>query len=772
MTKYPFGSNLLFPLALYYSDHLFGVSICRLFHCAAHGGPRFKRMHVNVMYPRQHHCLFQIDDLTAGYSIRFHLLVGAYTLYPSIVYQHRFFWTLPPFEWVDEFMRWDPDEFANITTLRVPCNKLWLPDIVLYNKLLKDINIFNMYVAHGIFSAAEYTDGLMPANAMVRYDGNIFWPIPTKLQSSCKVDVTYFPFDEQECYMKFGSWTYDGFQVDITNRTEQVDLSNYVNNGEWELVSIRIERNVVTYSCCPEPFPDVKFYIHIRRRTLYYMYNVIFPCIMMSALTLLVFCLPPDSGEKIALGITVLLAFSVFMLAVAENLPETSEFVPLISIYLTIVMGLTSMSVIMTVFVLNLHHRGPNKRAVPRWIKEILVNKMAPYLCLQEEATRDHRRFYDNEEQFIKNVSLKITLDNIQQALQNESKIESNEQCNETNSVDSERVTSKEQEGDCLNVPGVTIYHPVRAEHTTSSSCNHSSYSTSHQNSKSVTANSPVSQTQQYFQYNPQTSQFSSTTQNIYPNPHTESASLHPNHKQTSPNKHDNNRKGRHRTTSPLSKTNEEILHSLKRILEKHEKEDRDYEVIQEWRRVAQAVDRILFFIFLLATFASTLGLLVVAPAIDSLTSRSTSTSSVALSIYYMYNLIFPCILMSALNLPEFSLPPDYREKIALDETPWRKKPAIYIRFVPNISLFFTIVMGLTSSSVIMTVFVLNLHQRGPNKCAMPRWIKEILVNKMAPYLCLQEEATRDHGRYNENDELFIPNVSLKITQQYSTGAS
>jgi len=30
-------------------------------------------------------------------------------------------------------------------------------------------------------------------------------------------------------------------------------------------------------------------------------------------------------------GITVLLAFSVFMLAVAENLPETSEFVPLIS---------------------------------------------------------------------------------------------------------------------------------------------------------------------------------------------------------------------------------------------------------------------------------------------------------------------------------------------------------------------------------------------------------------------------------------------------------
>ena len=51
---------------------------------------------------------------------------------------------------------------------------------------------------------------------------------------------------------------------------------------------------------------------------------------MMSTLTVLVFCLPPDSGEKIALGVTVLLAFSVFMLAIAEKMPETSESIPLI----------------------------------------------------------------------------------------------------------------------------------------------------------------------------------------------------------------------------------------------------------------------------------------------------------------------------------------------------------------------------------------------------------------------------------------------------------
>ncbi len=101
-------------------------------------------------------------------------------------------------------------------------------------------------------------------------------------------------------------------------------------NGEWDLIEAHLRRNVVYYSCCFEPFPDVTITVVIRRKILYYMYNVILPCMMMSVLTLLVFCLPPDSGEKIALGVTVLLAFSVFMLAISEKLPETSESIPLL----------------------------------------------------------------------------------------------------------------------------------------------------------------------------------------------------------------------------------------------------------------------------------------------------------------------------------------------------------------------------------------------------------------------------------------------------------
>lgn len=41
-----------------------------------------------------------------------------------------------------------------------------------------------------------------------------------------------------------GSWAYDGLQVDITNRSSKVDLSNYVGNGEWIMVDARAIRYI------------------------------------------------------------------------------------------------------------------------------------------------------------------------------------------------------------------------------------------------------------------------------------------------------------------------------------------------------------------------------------------------------------------------------------------------------------------------------------------------------------------------------------------------
>jgi nicotinic acetylcholine receptor len=51
--------------------------------------------------------------------------------------------------------------------------------------------------------------------AIVTYEGNVSWKPPAIYKSSCEINVEYFPFDEQSCIMKFGSWTYNGIQVRI-----------------------------------------------------------------------------------------------------------------------------------------------------------------------------------------------------------------------------------------------------------------------------------------------------------------------------------------------------------------------------------------------------------------------------------------------------------------------------------------------------------------------------------------------------------------------------
>lgn len=69
------------------------------------------------------------------------------------------------------------------------------------------------------FSADGKFEVSFKANVLVYENGLVMW-IPCAIyKSSCGIDVKYFPFDEQSCDMTFGSWTYDGDEVDLTPYT-------------------------------------------------------------------------------------------------------------------------------------------------------------------------------------------------------------------------------------------------------------------------------------------------------------------------------------------------------------------------------------------------------------------------------------------------------------------------------------------------------------------------------------------------------------------------
>uniref|UniRef100_A0A3B4ZNL3 Neuronal acetylcholine receptor subunit alpha-2-like n=1 Tax=Stegastes partitus TaxID=144197 RepID=A0A3B4ZNL3_9TELE len=254
-------------------------------------------------------------------------------------------------EWTDYKLQWSPSDYDNVTSIRVPSELIWVPDIVLYNN------------ADGEFAVTHMT------KAQLFHTGRVRWVPPAIYKSSCSIDVTFFPFDQQSCKMKFGSWTYDRAKIDLEPFENTVDLKDYWESGEWAIVNAVGTYNTKKYDCCHEIYPDITYYFVIRRLPLFYTINLIIPCLLISCLTVLVFYLPSDCGEKITLCISVLLSLTVFLLLITEIIPSTSLVIPLIGEYLLFTMIFVTLSIIITVFVLNVHHRSPQTHSMPRWVR-------------------------------------------------------------------------------------------------------------------------------------------------------------------------------------------------------------------------------------------------------------------------------------------------------------------------------------------------------------------------------------------------------------------
>lgn len=140
---------------------------------------------------------------------------------------------------------------------------------------------------------------------MVSHDGGIQWIPQAIFRSSCAIDIMYFPFDVQTCKMKFGSWTYDGYKIDLDlvyNVSTGFEMTDYIKSNEWEIISSRAKKTVFRYACCDEPFVDLTFHLKIKRQPAFYNYILILPCILLSSLTLVLFWLPPESPAKMQLG--------------------------------------------------------------------------------------------------------------------------------------------------------------------------------------------------------------------------------------------------------------------------------------------------------------------------------------------------------------------------------------------------------------------------------------------------------------------------------------
>ncbi|XP_056880568.1 acetylcholine receptor subunit alpha-1-A-like [Takifugu flavidus] len=82
----------------------------------------------------------------------------------------------------------------------------------------------------------------------------------------------------------------------LTGRTARSNSQN----GEWEIIHRPAKRN--TYKHIPmesNKHQDITFYLVIRRKPLFYVVNIIIPCVLISFLASLVYYLPADSQCRV-----------------------------------------------------------------------------------------------------------------------------------------------------------------------------------------------------------------------------------------------------------------------------------------------------------------------------------------------------------------------------------------------------------------------------------------------------------------------------------------
>ncbi|XP_019622153.1 PREDICTED: neuronal acetylcholine receptor subunit alpha-10-like [Branchiostoma belcheri] len=257
--------------------------------------------------------------------------------------------------WRDEYLVWDPDVFNGLSKIRIPSEQIWRPDIYLFNRQQEE-------------------EVVIPDTwAELNHTGHVKWTYIITMRSTCLQRLLGFPNDEQICPLQFGSWTNDNQALELYNMSSVGDITDTVQNEEWELVSMVAERNVILYNCCPHPYVDVMYYIKIVRRPLYYYYYFVSPCVIIMVLTLMGFLLPPDCEEKLSLSITMLLSVVFYLQLLAEKLPPDSHDVPVLGQFYAAILVIVGLSAFVTAATLNFHFPEPNIKPVPDWLRRIAL---------------------------------------------------------------------------------------------------------------------------------------------------------------------------------------------------------------------------------------------------------------------------------------------------------------------------------------------------------------------------------------------------------------
>jgi len=265
--------------------------------------------------------------------------------------------------WYDEYLVWDPASYDDAQNTTMSAFDIWVPDVGILNSIEQVVNPDWQKT----FPVRVYSDGLVQ------------WSYSDLFKTKCDVIMTTFPFDQQTCMLTYGTLGNVATYVNLDGSSDSVDVDNYQINEEFHLSSTAVQ-----YECESEHGSEgclarLNFKLYLERRPAYYVLNVMVPTGLLSLITLLAFVMPPSSGERVSLQITVLLSLSVFQLILTSYVPVTSTNMPALSIAIALIMVITGLALVANVIVLRLYEPHPHRMSAG--MRYFLLGCLGSLLC-------------------------------------------------------------------------------------------------------------------------------------------------------------------------------------------------------------------------------------------------------------------------------------------------------------------------------------------------------------------------------------------------------
>lgn len=175
------------------------------------------------------------------------------------------------------------------------------------------------------------------------------------MKTACLVNIRNYPFDLQDCPIILGLWNSDELQVRLQYlpSAELIDMTFLEANGEWVISSKK-------WSDSSYFFDDItllRWRIILKRKSQFYIINIIVPLVILSFLNVLCYLVPDASGEKMTLSISMFLSYIVFLTLISDSMPTSSDQISILGVTLIFNLLQSGLTILLSVISLNIYHQ-------------------------------------------------------------------------------------------------------------------------------------------------------------------------------------------------------------------------------------------------------------------------------------------------------------------------------------------------------------------------------------------------------------------------------